>query len=324
MTAGAPRQRVCILGGSGFLGRRLAGRLDAAGVITRIPTRSRFRHRDLTVLPSVELVAANVHDEATLGGLLAGCDAAINLVGILNEKGSDGAGFRRAHVELCEKLVRTCRANGVERLLYVSALKADADHGPSHYLRSKGAAERAIVAGAGAGGGGGVHYTIFRPSTMFGPGDSFLYRFEKLLRLTPFLPLPRADARFAPVYVEDVADAMLSALWDERTYGRSYELCGPEIFTLEEVVRFVARHSGRKRVVLPLPAPLGKLEAVIGGWLPGKPFSLDNYRSLGISSVCAEDGLTALGVGAHALTAVMPRHLERGRGKLRARHDLPG
>ena len=321
MTARTPRRRVCILGGSGFLGRRLAGRLDAAGVITRIPTRSRFRHRDLTVLPNVELVTANVHDETTLHGLLAGCDAAINLVGILNEKGSDGSGFRRAHTELCQKLVRAAGANGVERLLYVSALKADADYGESHYLRSKGAAERAVA----AAGASGIRYTIFRPSTLFGPGDSFLYRFDKLLRLTPILPLARADARFAPVYVEDVADAMLNALWDERTHGRTYELCGPEIVTLEEIVRFVARHSGRKRFVLPLPAPLGKLQAVIGGWLPGKPFSLDNYRSLGVPSVCAEDGLAALGVEAHALAIIMPRHLERGRGRgvVRARQNLP-
>jgi NADH dehydrogenase len=321
MTARTPRRRVCILGGSGFLGRRLAQRLDAAGVIARIPTRSGFRHRDLTVLPNIELVTADVHDETTLGRVLAGCDAAINLVGILNEKGSDGSGFRRAHTELCERLVRAASARGVRRLLYVSALKADADYGPSHYLRTKGAAERAVSAGAASG----IHFTIFRPSTMFGPGDSFLFRFEKLLRLTPILPLARADARFAPVYVEDVADALLSTLWNERSYERVYELCGPEIFTLAEIVRFVAQHGGRQRAVLPLPAPLGKLQAVIGGWLPGKPFSLDNYRSLGVPSVCAEDGLAALGIEAHALTAVMPRHLERrGRRIVRARHDLAG
>lgn len=309
MTAGTPRRRICILGGTGFLGRRLARRFDAAGFITRVPTRTRFRHRDLLVLPNVELVEADVHDEATLRGLLTGCFAAINLVGILNEKGSDGSGFRRAHTELCEKLVRAATAAGVRRLLYVSALKADADYGPSHYLRSKGAAERAIAAGAASG----IAYTIFRPSTMFGPGDSFLFRFDKLLRLTPVLPLARADARFAPVYVDDVAAAMQRALDDERTHGRAYELCGPEIFTLEEIVRFVARHSGRKRAVLPLPAPLGKLQAVVGGWLPGKPFSLDNYRSLGVPSVCAEDGLAALGIEAQSMTVVMPRYLDRGR-----------
>src|SRR5262249_44351078 len=144
--------------------------------------------------------------------------------GILNERGHDGSGFERAHVELAAKLARACRATGVPRLLQMSALKADAEHGPSHYLRTKGKAERVVAAECA----GHVAYTIFRPSVIFGPDDSFTNRFASLLRRLPVLPLPRPEARFAPVFVDDVVAAFLAALDDPRTHSASYELCGPD------------------------------------------------------------------------------------------------
>jgi NADH dehydrogenase len=289
---------VLLLGGTGFVGRRLTWRLGRDGCNVRIPTRSYARNRDLSVSPDVELLEADVHDETALGSLLANCDVAVNLVGILNEPGHDGSGFERAHAELAAKLVRACRRAGVRRLLHMSALKADADRGPSHYLRSKGRAERHIAEGAGDE----VAYTIFRPSVIFGADDSLLNRFASLLRLFPVLPLAAADARFAPVFVDDVAEAFAIALREESTRGKTYELCGPEILSLEEIVRFVRAQLGLHRAIIKLPPALGSLEAWIGEYLlPGKPLSRDNLASLRVASVCASDGFEQLGLRPRSL-----------------------
>jgi NADH dehydrogenase len=276
-------RRILLLGGSGFVGRRLAAALRERDYDVRVPTRNRARARRLLVLPEVEVLQANVHDEPTLVRLLQGCDAVINLVGILNEHGNDGTGFERAHAELAAKLVRACRATGVARLLQMSALKADAERGPSHYLRTKGKAER-IVAAESAGH---VAYTIFRPAVIFGPEDSFTNRFARLLRRLPVVPLPRAEARFAPVFVEDVVAAFVTAIGDARTYSATYELCGPDIYSLGELVRYLRDLLGLRRAIVPLPDGLGRLQASLGEWLPGKPFSLDNFASLGVASICS-------------------------------------
>jgi NADH dehydrogenase len=260
------------------------------------------------IAPHVELVDTDVHDESRLTNLLHGCAAAINLVGILNERGHDGAGFEHAHTQLAEKLARACRDAGVPRLLQMSALKADADHGASHYLRSKGRAERAIARESGDE----IAYTVFRPSVIFGPDDSLLNRFATLLRFLPVLPLARADARFAPVFVDDVAAAFVAALDDPSAHGRTYELCGPDLYSLAELVTLVRDELGLTRWIVPLPAPLGRLQAWLGEYLlPGKPLSLDNFASLGVASVCASNGLASLGVRAHALASVAPRCLGR-------------
>jgi NADH dehydrogenase len=289
---------VLLLGGTGFVGRRLTWRLARDGYRVRVPTRSYARHRDLSVLPDVELLEADVHEERALASLLESCDVAVNLVGILNESGHDGSGFERVHAELASKVVKACRHAGVARLLQMSALKADAERGPSHYLRSKGRAERHIMDGAG----GEISYTIFRPSVIFGPDDSLLNRFASLLRLTPVLPLAAADARFAPVFVDDVAEAFALALREPSTRGKTYELCGPEILSLEEIVRFVRGQLGLRRAIVKLPAALASLEAWIGEYLlPGKPFSRDNLASLSVASVCASDGFAQLGLRPRSL-----------------------
>jgi NADH dehydrogenase len=297
---------ILVLGGSGFVGRRLAHALGRAGYGVRVPTRNRARSRRLLVAPHVELIEADVHDESRLAELLAGCDAAVNLVGILNERGHDGAGFERAHTELARTVVRACRRAGVPRLLQMSSLKADAEHGPSHYLRSKGRAERAIVEESA----GSVAYTIFRPSVIFGAEDSLLNRFAALLRWLPVLPLARASARFAPVFVDDVAAAFAVALENRATHGRTYELCGPDLYSLAELVRFVRAELGLRRAVVPLPDALGRFQAWAGEYLlPGKPLSLDNFASLGVASVCATDGLAELGIRPQSLAAIAPTFL---------------
>ena len=302
MPAQLPSRRVLLIGGSGFVGRRLADAFANLDFDVRIPTRSVPRARRLLVLPEVELVGADVHDEVVLERLLRGCDAAVNLVGILNEPGHRGLGFERAHAELAGKVARACRRIGVRRLLHMSALKADAERGPSHYLRSKGRGERLVLAEQDA-----VACTLFRPAAIFGAEDSFTTRFARLLRRVPVLPLPHAEARLAPVYVDDVSAAFVAALDSPAAIGRTYELCGPDIYSLREIVRSIARWIRVKRAIVALPDSLGKVQAWIGEYLPGKPFSIDNFASLKASSVCAEDGLAALGIVPHSLGAVAHR-----------------
>jgi uncharacterized protein YbjT (DUF2867 family) len=299
---------ICILGGTGFVGTRLASRLVRDGHRVRVLTRDRFRHRELSVLPGLELVDCDVHDGARLTAALAGRDVAINLVGILNERGHRGRGFHRAHAELAATLVGACHAAGVPRLLQLGSLRAAAD-APSHYLRSKALAERVIRERAGA-----IAWTVFRPSVIFGPGDSFLNRFAGLLAIAPVMPLARAGARFQPVYVGDVVEALVRAIDRRDAVGQAYELGGPDIVTLAALVRWVAALTGRRRLVVALPDALGWLQAAALGLLPGKPLSLDNFRSLALDSVCSDDGLGRLGVAPTPLRAVAPRYLGDGRG----------
>jgi uncharacterized protein YbjT (DUF2867 family) len=298
--------RICILGGTGFVGRSLVGRLIPEGYDVVVPTRNRDNSRALWTYPAVELLELDVHDERALTDALRGCDVAVNLIGILNEEGHDGEGFKRVHADLPAKLVRSCRASGVRRLLHMSALKADAQAGPSHYLRTKGLGQDAIRDLAGSE----VKYTIFQPSVIFGASDTFTNRFARLLRMLPVFPLPEAEARFAPVFVDDVARAFVSSIEDSETHGRTYQLCGPDIFSLAEIVRLVCWTLGLKRLVVPLPHWLGRIQAWIGEYLlPGKPLSLDNFRSLSEASVCSSNDFASFGIKPQSLGAVLPTYL---------------
>lgn len=301
-----PEKNVCVLGGTGFVGSWLVNRLEAAGHRVRVPTRHAHRARHLLVLDAVQVREADVHDPAALERLFDGCDAVINLVGILNERGRDGSGFRRAHVELAQKVIAACQARSVPRLLHMSALNADAHNGPSHYLRTKGEAEDLVHAAAG------LAATSFRPSVIFGPGDSFFNRFAALLRLTPWVfPLACPNARFAPVYVDDVASAFVTALGQPLTIGRRYDLCGPQVFTLRELVAYTDRQIGGHHRIVGLSDGLSKLQAALLELVPGKPMSLDNYRSLQVDSVCGAPIAAELGIRPAAIDAVVPRYLGR-------------
>lgn len=295
-------RKVCILGGTGFIGGHIAALLHAADNDILIPTRHPHRHRDLQVLPRVKLVQADIHDKDQLKGLVRGADAVINLVGILNETGHDGRGFRRAHVELAQKVLEACKDTGVRRLLHMSALHADAANGPSHYLRSKGEAENHVHTFAGP-----VRVTSFRPSVVFGPGDSFLNRFARLLRAMPVaFPLTCPKARFQPVYVGDVARAFVAALEDETSHGRRYDLCGPRVYTLKELVAYTAMTCGLRRAIIGLPDGLSQFVAFLSEFiLPGKFFSLDNYKSLHVDSVCPQGTQSC----PTALEAIAPDYL---------------
>jgi NADH dehydrogenase len=297
---------ICVLGGTGFVGTHLCAALARDGWQITVPTRDPARARHLGPIPSLKLVAADIHDAGQLAALCAGQRAVVNLVGILNERGRGGHGFDRVHAALAGKLVEACRRERVDRLLHVSALNADADHGPSLYLRSKGRAERLIRDESGPD----LRWTIFQPSVIFGPGDDFLNRFARLLRAIPLgLPLARPGARFAPVWVGDIVAALQQSLADEATAGECYELCGPERLTLREIVCRVRDRLGLARAVIGLPDIAARLQAAICDFIPGKPFSTDNYRSLLVDSVCKVNGLARLGIRPQPLDAVLPSYL---------------
>ncbi len=269
-------QSVCVLGGTGFVGRHIVRLLCAQGVAVRVPTRSADRLRQgLASLP-VEAVSADVHDVAQLIKLFEGVDAVINLVGILHEQG--GQTFQRVHVELPRKVIEAARIAGVGRLLHMSALNA-APHGPSAYLRTKGEAEMLVQAS-------GLQATLFRPSVIFGAGDSFLNMFAKLAKWMPVLPLACADAKFQPVWVENVAQVFVHSLNDAASIGRRYDLCGPQVYRLRELVMFAAACRGRHLLIVPLPKSVAYLQASVMEWLPVKLMTRDNFYSMQQDSVC--------------------------------------
>ena len=304
--ADEPPLQITVLGGTGFVGSALVARLAAAGHALRLPTRDPLAARHLAVLPNVERRRLDIHDPQQLRDVVAGSDVLINLVGILNEKGSSGEGFRRAHAELTRSAIDACLRGGVARYLHMSALGAD-ENGPSHYLRSKGLAEQHVRAAPPA-----LDWTIFRPSVIFGRGDSLLNRFAALLRLSGgIMPLARADARFAPIWVEDVVSAFGLALRGGATSWQAYDLCGPEVMTLGELVRRTGRFSGTRARVIPLPDALGRTQAAIMDFIPGKPFSTDNYRSLTVDNVCRDPGCARLGIRPSALDGIAATYLRR-------------
>lgn len=290
---------VCILGGTGFVGRHLVNRLAAEGVCCRILTRRPHRHRHVGVARGSTLVEANVHDRAELVRQFAGQDAVINLVGILNEGG--GESFRHAHYELPLSVLAACQTAGVPRLLHMSALNADAQRGTSEYLKTKGAAEDYLHANAGA-----VAVTSFRPSVIFGPDDSFFNRFAALLRIPGPFPLACPSARFAPVYVGDVAEAFARSLDDPATFDQRYDLCGPRVFTLRELVDYTVQAMGKRKPILELNDTFSRLQAKVLGVLPGRPFTMDNYRSMQMDSVCEHDGLGRLGITPTDVDVIVP------------------
>ena len=304
-------KRILILGGTGFVGRHICTRLSQAGWSAIVPSRSPAAARHLAGLPRVDVVPGDVHDEATLIRLLAGADAVVNLVAILH--GSEAA-FEQVHVELPKKLARACAAAGVRRLVQISALGAALD-GPSMYQRSKARGEAVLHTQAAAGI---LDLTVLRPSVIFGAQDKFLNVFAQLQRMFPLIPLAGADTRFQPVWVEDVAAAVMRCLQDDATIGQTFEACGPEVFTLRDLVRLAGQYAGvnqgRGRAVFALPMPLARLQAWLMERLPGEPLmSGDNLDSMALDNIASGKvpGLDALGITPAALAAIAPGYLRK-------------
>jgi NADH dehydrogenase len=300
---------VLVVGGSGFVGRHLVAALAARGCRVTVPARRRERAKHLVLLPTVEVVEADVNRPGVLARLTAGCDTVINLAGVLHsrrgrrdERGPNdyGPDFAQVHVELAQAVVNACRAAGVKCLLHMSALGAD-PKAPSEYLRSKGIAERAALAAED------LAVTVFRPSVIFGPEDSFLNLFATLTKFLPVIVLACPQARFQPVYVGDVVQAFLASLEEREARGKRYELGGPKQYTLRELVETVCAITGRRRLIVGLGERMSMAQARMLELLPGKLMTRDNVRSMQVPSVCSTP--FPFGIEPAALEALAPSWL---------------
>jgi uncharacterized protein YbjT (DUF2867 family) len=300
---------VCIIGGSGFVGRSIAEQACARGLRVRVVTRSAPRANPLLVLPTLEVVTADPNDGKSLDRCLEDMDAVVNLVGILHPAGR--ASFESAHVELPRSLARACRAAGVRQLLHMSALGASPS-APSAYLRSKAAGEEAVREA-----GGDLPFTLFRPSVIFGENDRFLNLFARIARVFPLIPLGSARAKFRPIWVEDVARCFVSAIGEAWALGASFELCGPRTCTLEELVRFVCATIGHPRRIVALPGAAAWLQALVFEHLPGRLVTRDNLRSMSVDNVCAGPFPQVFGFVPSPMEAVVPEYLAGSNSRAR-------
>ncbi|MGH8191813.1 MAG: complex I NDUFA9 subunit family protein [Rhodanobacteraceae bacterium] len=288
-------QRYLVLGGTGFIGSHLLAALAPSGCQVTVLSRNREKGRAITVLPNVCSFSADVYERKVLEKHLKDHDAVINLVGILNETGKST--FTHAHVDLTATLIAACRNVGVRRIHQMSALNAG--NRASKYLKTRGEAEAQVR-------NSGMEWTIYRPSVVYGVNDGLVYRFLKLMKLGPVLPLAQPHAKMAPAYVGDVADAMVRCLADRGSIGRIYELYGPDTLELIQIVRMVCATAGLRRAVIPLPASLGRLQAIAAELIPTKPFSLDNFHTLGVDAVGTRDGFGELGIEPRRFAAMLP------------------
>ena len=301
------QKTVVVIGGSGFVGRHLLARLVNAGLQVTALARSSAAESGLRKIAGVRVVRVKLESDEALSVCLAGQAVVINLVGILHE--SREIDFDAVHVAFPRRLMHLCQAAGVTQYLHMSALNADAAKGPSRYLKSRGEGEDAVHHACG-----GVTVTSFRPSIIFGPGDNFFGVFDRLLDWMPVFPVVCPQTRFAPVCVDDVVEAVYQVLERGADFnGQRLNLCGPQIYTFKELVQFVARVTGRRRLVLGLPDWLSRWQALVMERLPGKLFTRDNYRSMQIDSVCAGNNFSALGISPKALEDVMTPLLARPR-----------
>jgi NADH dehydrogenase len=287
-------ERVLVLGGSGFIGRHFVAQLARAELRVTVPSRHRERAKYLILLPTVDVVQADILAPGVLERLMRDQDVVVNLVGILH------GDFERLHVELPRAIVAACRATGVKRLLHMSALGADVN-GPSAYQRTKGEGERVVLEARD------LHVSVFRPSVVFGPEDRFLNRFAAMARFLPVLAVPCPHARFQPVYVGDVALAMMSAIDDTESYGRVYELGGPREYEMEQLVELVCAMTGRHRIVVGLPPRLSYAQAWLLEHLPGRLMTRDNYNSMQVPNTTSVP--FPYGIAPRPLEGIAPAYL---------------
>ncbi len=318
-------KKIIVLGGTGFVGAHVCEKLVREGWQVTVPTRRRSNATQLLHLPSLTVLELDVQDETALTRAVAGHDALVNLVAILH---GDQAAFEHVHVALPKKIAHACLTAGVAQVVHVSALGADSlqpAKAPSMYLRSKSEGEAVLLQAASGGGAGaaahqGFDLSILRPSVIFGEGDKFLNLFAKLQKVFPLMPLAGANARFQPVWVQDVANAVVACLKGAGGLAspRIIEAAGPDVYTLKELVQLSAQLSGVAgglgRPVLALPAWAGRLQAKMMGMAPGEPLmSVDNLDSMKVDNVASGKlpGLAALGITASALKPIAQQYLTR-------------
>jgi NADH dehydrogenase len=318
-----PMKNIFVLGGTGFVGAHVCEKLVREGWQVTVPTRRRANADAVKHLPGLTVLELDAHDEAALTHALRGHDALVNLVAILH---GTQAEFERTHVALPQKIARACVTQGVAQVVHISALGADAlqpERLPSMYLRSKGEGEAvllqaAVGGGAGAASHAGFDLSILRPSVIFGADDKFLNLFAKLQKVFPVMPLAGASARFQPVWVQDVAMAVVRCLnaTSAQASPRTIEAAGPEVFTLRQLVQLSAQLSGVAgglgRPVFGLPAWAGRLQATVMGLAPGQPLmSVDNLDSMKVPNVASGvvPGLASLGITASALQPIARQYL---------------
>lgn len=301
----ATRQRVLVLGGSGFVGRHVCEQLVRAGHQVTVPTRRASHAAAVQTLPGLTVLHTPVLDDAALTRLMTGHDAVVNLIAVLH---GNARRFEQVHVELPRRIAAAMQATGVRRLVHVSALGAD-PQGPSMYQRSKARGEAVLQAA-------GLQLTVLRPSVIFGAEDRFLNLFADLQQTLPFMPLAGSGTRFQPVWVVDVAAAVVQGLQARQTIGQTFEACGPETLTLAQLVQRAGQwagvNGGKGRPVIPLPRWVGWLQALGMEMLPGEPLmSRDNLASMKVDNVASGQvpGLQALGITPAAPSGVAPTYL---------------
>jgi uncharacterized protein YbjT (DUF2867 family) len=320
--------KIIVLGGSGFIGRHVCEKLIAAGHSVTVPTRNVGQCKHLQLLPGLDLLPCDVHDAAQLAAAVAGQEVLVNLVAVLH--GSEQR-FEQVHVQLPRNIVAACKAatasGTTPRIVHVSALGAALD-APSMYQRSKARGE-AVLAQSG------LDFAMLRPSVVFGAEDKLLNLFASLQKLAPIVPLAGADTQFQPVWVEDVAQALVllandssysnnscsrtiplgyspKTLKNEVAHQAIYEACGPEVLTLRDLFAIAGQCVGAKRAILPLPMPMARLQAWVMEHLPGEPLmSRDNLESMKVPNTASGQypGLAELGITASSVQAIAPTYL---------------
>lgn len=299
-------KEICVIGGSGFVGSAIVTKLDAAGYQVKVLTRRREAAKHLLLLPHVEVVECNVLDNQALSQAISGSDAVINLIGILHQ--TRRSSFDLMHHQFPARLAKACMELGITRLLHMSSLRAG-KHAPSQYLRSKGAGEAALLALVEKSHLSKLNLTIFKPSVIFGRGDRFINLFATLIKVMPVLMLAKPQAKFQPVWVEDVATCFVSSLQNQTSYGQTYELAGPKVYTFRELVKAVMTALGVHRRIVGLNDSLSYVQAAMMELMPVKLMSRDNVRSMAVDSVSSTPFPVVFEILPTALEAVIPEYL---------------
>lgn len=294
-------KEICVLGGSGFVGSAVVAKLDAAGYCVKVLTRRRETAKHLILLPNVKVVECDVLDYQALNSALRGVDAVINLIGILHQ--NRRTSFNTMHHQLPSQLAKICADLGIKRLVHMSSLGANRD-APSQYLQSKSAGEAALTAFQDK-----LNITIFKPSIIFGRGDSFINLFATLIKIMPVILLAKPNAKFQPIWVEDVAACFTNCLEDSDTYGMTYELAGPKVYTFRELLQTIMATLHIQRPIIGLSDSLSYAQAFMMEILPGNLMSRDNVKSMEVDSVSHQPFPAIFNIAPTALEAVIPEYL---------------